>query len=59
MNGNASYFRLPLLFPKHFVLPAVAKILHPHLCVREDGQGMEQGFSVAGSGFIIYMLCLK
>ena len=59
MNGNASYFRLPLLFAKHFVLPAVAKILHPHLCVGEDGQGMEQGFSVAGSGFNIYLLCLK
>ena len=29
-----------------------AKILHPHLCVGEDGEGMEQGFSVAGQDLL-------
>lgn len=60
MNGNAFFFRLPLLLAKPF-LPTVcgksesqlfAKILRPHLCVGEDGEGMEQGFSVAGQDLL-------
>ena len=66
MNGNASYFHLPLLLAKPF-LPTVcgksesqvfAKILHPHLCVGEDGEGMEQGFSVAGQDLLFASIIL-
>ena len=65
-NGNASFFRLPLLLAKPF-LPTVcgksesqvfAKILHPHLCVGEDGEGMEQGFSVAGQDLLFASIIL-
>lgn len=35
-----------------------AKILHPHLCVGEDGEGMEQGFSVAGQDLLFASIIL-
>ena len=35
-----------------------AKILHPHLWVGEDGEGMEQGFSVAGQDLLFALIIL-
>lgn len=43
---------------QNFFCQLFAKILHPHLCVGEDGEGMEQGFSVAGHDLLFASIIL-